>query len=93
MPFGSILEAFGRSWGLHVPPSGCQRGSKEDAKRGLGAKVAPSRLWDLIFEDLGRSGTCLGTLFGRSWGTLGAPSGSQRGSTRVPNETLASKSL
>ena len=81
------------SWGLLRAPSGCHRESKEDAKRGLGAKVAPSRLWDLTFEDLGRSGISLGTLFDRSWGILGAPSWSQRGSTRVPNETLASKSL
>ena len=90
------MGAFGRSWGLLGAPSGGRRGPEgpeERAKRGLGAKVAPSRLWDLIFEDLGRSGTSLGRAFGRSWEILGAPSGSHRGSTRVPNETLASKSL
>ena len=74
---------MGLPWGAKWVP----KGSKEDAKRGLGAKVAPSRLWDLIFEDLGRSGTSLETLFGRSWGILGAPSGSQRGSKRVPNDS------
>ena len=90
---GSPLVQFLNPLGGLGGSLGRQRESEEGAKRGLGAKVAPSRLWDFIFEDLGRSGTCLGTLFGRSWEILGAPSGSQRGSTRVPNETLASKSL
>ena len=90
---GSLLVQFLEPLGGLGGSLGRRRESEEGAKRGLGAKVAPSRLWDFIFEDLGRSGTSLGTLFGRSWGILGAPSWSQRGSTRVPNETLASNSL
>ena len=64
-----LWEVSGADWGA----CGIQRGSEEGAKRGLGAKVALSRLWDLIFKDLAGFGDPVGTLFGRSEGVLGAP--------------------
>ena len=56
---GSLLVQFSEPLGGLGGSLGRQRESEEGAKRGLGAKVAPSRLWDLIFEDFGCSGTSL----------------------------------
>ena len=47
-----------------MAPSGRQKGSEKGAKRGLGAEVAPSRLWDPILDDLGGSGSRFGEHLG-----------------------------
>ena len=76
---GSLLALSGEpleSWSFLGPPSGCQRGSKEDAKRGLGAKVAPSRLWDLIW---GALGPLLGRFLGGFWAAKWEPKGFNKG--------------
>ena len=68
--FGSLLALFWEPLGGLGASLGRQVGAKGGPKRmqkGLGVKVAPSRLWDVIFKDLGRSGTSLG----RSWAPLG----------------------
>ena len=79
---GSLLVQFSEPLGGLGGSLGRQRESEEGAKRGLGAKVAPSRLWDLIFDDLGGSGPPLGTHFERSWWSLGRQVGAEGAPSR-----------
>ena len=62
---GFLLALFWEPLGGLGGSLGRQRESEEGAKRGLGAKVAPSRLWDLIWG-------ALGPLLGRFLGGLGS---------------------
>ena len=73
---GSLLVQFSEPLGGLGGSLGRQRESEEGAKRGLGAKVAPSRLWDLIWG-------ALGPLLGRFLGGLGRFLGRQVGAKGV----------
>ena len=79
---GSLLVQFSEPLGGLGGSLGRRRESEESAKRGLGAKVAPNRLWDLIWGALGRLlGRFLGGLgrfLGRQVGAKGVQQGSQR---------------
>ena len=88
---GSILAGFGSHLGVLGAPRGRQRESQKRPKWGLSARVAPGGFGDPILEDLGASGTLLGSisrLFGRFWGGLGPPSGSQMGSKKDTKRRL-----
>ena len=72
---GSLLVQFSEPLGGLGGSLGRRRESEEGAKRGLGAKVAPSRLWDIIWGLWGSSWDAFWEVLGGSLAAKWEPKG------------------